>query len=70
MKNYVILCYLTEFVLEWEVFQKNLYRKSKHVCYVQKIFYRKSYRLYDNVKKYGRTGQTAEDNIIKVTQKR
>jgi len=44
-------------------FTQKLYRKSKHTFCVQWLFFLKSCRLWDNVAKYGRAGQAADDNM-------
>jgi hypothetical protein len=33
--------YLAQFFLEWKIFQKSLYRKSKHIFFIQYIFFPK-----------------------------
>jgi len=48
--------YLTEFVLEWEIFQIKRVEKSKHTF--------KFNNIVDNVGKYGKAGQDTDDNII------
>jgi len=47
------------------MFQKKVERKSKHKFYVQKLFFRKSCPLLNNVKKYGTATQAKDDNIIR-----
>jgi hypothetical protein len=37
--------------------------KSKHTFYVQKLLFRKSYRLRDNVENYGTAGLGTDDNM-------
>jgi len=56
MNIYVDLWYLTEFFLEWEMFQRRLYRKSKHILF-STVFFRKSFFLWDNIEKCGRGRQ-------------
>jgi hypothetical protein len=51
--------YLTKFFLELKIFRITLYRKSKHIFY-SITFFRKSYRLWDNVEKYGRARQATD----------
>ena len=62
---YVHLWYLDEIFLKWEMFQTDLYRKSKYDTLYSKIFLRKSCHLWDNVQKYSRAGQAADDNTIR-----
>jgi hypothetical protein len=49
--------YLTDVFLKWEIFQI----KSKHAFYIQRRFFRKSCRLWDNVEKYGGAREDAEN---------
>jgi len=65
MKTYVHLWYLAQFFLEWEIFQTNLYKKSKHILCSITFFPRILYRLCDNVEKYGIARQARGDNIIR-----
>jgi hypothetical protein len=55
MQTYVNL-YLSQF-LEWEMFQRDVVEKIKTHILCSVSFSRKSYRLWDNVEKYG-IGQT------------
>jgi hypothetical protein len=62
MKAYVdIWSYLAHFFLEREMFQTNLFRKSKHTFCVQwpPPPQKKSCRLWDN----GTAGQATDDNM-------
>jgi len=43
------------------VSENKLYRKSKHAIYVQYFFPWKSYRLWDNVEKYGTARRVTVD---------
>jgi hypothetical protein len=64
MKTYMhFLSYLTHFFLEWELFQTNILEEIKtHVlCSVR--FFRKSCRVWDNVKKYNTAGQVTDDDM-------
>jgi hypothetical protein len=66
MKTNTHFCsYLTHFFLEWEIVQKEAVEKLKtHIlCWV--TFFRKSFRLWDNVEKYGWDGQAVDGNIIR-----
>jgi hypothetical protein len=54
--------YLAEFFLKLETFQVKFYRKSKHKFYVQKIFFRKPWRLWDNVEKFVGVREVTDDN--------
>ena len=64
MRTFVHLWYLAEFFAEWEMFQTDVAEKTKTQFYVQLLFFRKSHRLWDNVKKYCRTRQATDDDII------
>ena len=65
MKACAHLQYLPEFIVERETFQINVTGKIKtRILYSTYIFPRKSCRLWGNVGKYGRAGQTTDDNII------
>jgi hypothetical protein len=56
--------YLAEFFLEWEMFQTKVVEKIKtHILY-SITFFRKSFRLWDNVEKC-RDRQATDDNIIR-----
>jgi hypothetical protein len=64
-----MIIYLAEFVLEWESFQTNVVEKIKtHILCSITFFFKKSYRLWDNVEKYGRARQATDDNIIRRTR--
>jgi len=59
---------LAEFLLGWEMFQTEVVEKIKtHILYSENSTPtpRKSCRLWNNVEKYGRTRQTAYDNVIR-----
>ena len=62
--KYTIL-YVALFFLEWEMFQKKSCRESQNTHFVFNIFFfsRKSHRLWDNVVKYRRAGQAADDKM-------
>ena len=54
--------YLDQFFSEWEMFEKNVVEEIKtHILY-SVTFFLKTYRFWDNVEKYGRTGQATDDN--------
>jgi hypothetical protein len=65
MKTYVHLWYVSEFFLEWEMFQTKVVQKIKTHILCSITFSRKSYRLWDNVENYGRARQATDDNIIR-----
>jgi len=51
--------------LEWEVFrEKDMEETEQHILY-SIIFFRKSFRLWDKVEKYGRARQATDDNTIR-----
>jgi hypothetical protein len=57
--------YLAHLLLEWEMLHTKVIEKLKpHVSYSVSFFLR-SYLLWDKVEKYGRAGQTTDDNIIR-----
>ena len=65
IKTYVHLKqYLAEF-LEWEKFQTKVVQQIKTHILRSKTLFWKSCRLWDNVEKYGTTGQVADDNIMR-----
>ena len=49
--------YLAQFFLEWEMFQTKFVEEIKTHILCSVTFFRKSYRLWDNVEKYCRAGQ-------------
>ena len=53
---------LAEFFLEWEMFQTKVIEKTKTRALYSVTFYRKSYRLWENVEKYGRPVQATHNN--------
>jgi hypothetical protein len=66
MKIYVHLWYnLAEFFLIWEMFQTKFVEKIKtYILYSITFFSRKSWRLWDNVEKYGTAAQATDDNTM------
>jgi hypothetical protein len=67
MKTDVQLCsYFAHNFLQWEMLQTEAVEKIKVHFMFNNIFERKSCRLWDNVEKYGRTGQTTADNMAHV----
>jgi hypothetical protein len=54
--------YLTEFFLQWEMFQIKVAEKIKIHILCPVIFFRKSCRSWDNVEKYGGAREDANDN--------
>jgi hypothetical protein len=60
--------YLTDFFVEWEVFQINGVEKMKtHILY-SATFFQKSYHLWDNIGKCGGSRE-ATDNMSPVRGK-
>ena len=55
--------YLAQLLLEWEMFQTEVVEKTKTHIVCSVTFSLKSYRLWDNVEKYGRAGQATDDNM-------
>ena len=58
--NIYFLSHFTQFYLEWEIFQTKIIEKIKHTSYVQLLF-SKIAPFWDNVEKYCRAGQAADD---------
>jgi len=58
--------YLVHFFLEWEAFQTKFVEeiKNTHILFSNYFFsfFRKSYRVGDNVEKYCTAGQATDDN--------
>ena len=68
MKTYLHLWqYLTQFFLEWEMFQTTVVKKIKthFLCSVNSSRPRKLCPLWDKEEKYGTAGQATDDNIIR-----
>jgi hypothetical protein len=67
MKTYLHLQYLAELPLEWEMFQAEVVGKIEtHFIFNDSSpppALRKSCRLWDNVEKYGKAGQTTDEKI-------
>jgi hypothetical protein len=61
--NIHFLSYLAHFFLEWEMFRTEVVAKIKTLILCSVTFFRKSYRLWDNVVKYCRAGQATDENI-------
>ena len=55
--------YLAQFLLEWEMFRAKVVEKTKTLIWCSVTFLFKSYHLSDNVEKYGRAAQSANDNM-------
>ena len=55
--------YLSQFFLECEIFYKNFVYKPKHIFYVQKLFFQKSFHLWDDAVKFGGGRQVTDENI-------
>ena len=58
--------YFTQFFLEWKIFSGKSCSENldTHFMFNNFFFFRKPYRLWDNVEKYSRAGQATNDNII------
>jgi len=61
--NIHLWSYLSQFLLEWEIFQAYVVEKMKTNILCSITFYLKSYRLRDNVEKYHRARQATDDNM-------
>jgi hypothetical protein len=55
--------YLAHFLLEWEMFETKFIEKTKTHFFLSVMYLRKSCRLWDNVKKYGRAKEATDDNM-------
>ena len=62
--NTNFLSYLTQFFLEWEMFQEKIVDKIETQVLCSIIFFRKSCRLRDNMEKYCRARQATDDNMV------
>ena len=63
---YIVLSYLAQFFLEWEMFQLNVVQKLEtHIFMINNFLFRKSFFLWDNVEKYCRAGQATDNNITR-----
>ena len=61
--NVYFQSYLTQFFLEWEMFQTKVVKKlEKHILCTIIFFFGKSCCLWDNVDTYCRVGQATDDN--------
>ena len=57
-----ILLYLSQFLMEWEIFQADVVDKIKTHILCSMSFLPKSFRLWGNVKNICRAGQATDDN--------
>jgi hypothetical protein len=65
MKTYADLYYLTEFFLEWEIFQTKVVEKVKtHI--LCSIHFSQKCHLWGNVEEYGKARLATDDNIIHI----
>ena len=55
--------YLVQFFIEWEMLQKQVLEKINNTILCPKLFFRMSYRLWDNVEKYRRLRRTTDVHI-------
>ena len=61
--NIHILSYLAQFFLEWKLLETKFVDKLKIPILCSVTFFRKSYRLWDNVGKYSKAGKATDDNM-------
>jgi len=59
-EHYTFLSYTAQLFLEWEIFQAKVLEKIKTKTLSSITLFRKSRRLWDNVKKYYRPGQAID----------
>jgi len=64
MKTSVNLWYLTEFFLEWKMFQTKVVKTIRTHILCSVTFFQKSCHLWNNVENYGRGIQATYDNIM------
>jgi len=60
------MIYVTEFFLEWQIFQTKIVEKVKTYVIFNNFFFRKWCHLCDNVEKYGTAKQAIDDNMIEL----
>jgi len=62
--NIHFLSYLARFYLEWDN-SDNLYTKNQNTNFIlnNSFFFRKSWRLWDNLEKYFRAGRATDDKM-------
>jgi len=58
--------YLAHFFLEWKMFQTQVVENTESHILRWVTFFRKSYRLWDNVEKLWKAGQATDDNMVHV----
>jgi hypothetical protein len=68
--NIYFWSYLAQFLLEWEVFQKNVVEKIATYILFSITYLWKSFRLWDNEEKYCIAGQATDDNMERAHCKR
>jgi len=62
--RYTLLIISRSFFLEWEMFQTKVVEKTQtHILCSISFFFQKSFRLWDNVEKYGRFRQATDNNM-------
>jgi len=60
---YIFLTYLAHLFLEWEMMQTKVVEKIKtHFAFINFFFFRKWYRLWENVEEYCRARQATDNN--------
>ena len=60
----IFLSILTQFLSEWDIFQKKICRANQYTFYVQLLFFWEWCRLWDYVDEYCRDGQATDDNMV------
>jgi hypothetical protein len=63
--NIHLSLFLSQFFLEWEMFQTKVIEKIKTHFMCSNLFFGKSCNLWDNVEKYGRARQVTGDSILR-----
>ena len=59
--NLHLWSYLARFFIEWEIFETKVVEKTEKYILCSISFFLKSCRLWVNVEKYYRSGQTTDD---------
>ena len=54
--------YLAQFLLDWEIFDTKFVDKILKNLIIKNFFFQKSFRLWDNVEKYGKAREAIDIN--------
>jgi len=64
MKNDIHFLSLSQFFLEWQMFQKKIWRESQNTHFMFNNFFQKLCYLIGNVEKYCGAWQPTDDNTL------